>query len=304
MRRESSGTPELAAAEYDPLDLHLQRLGVSSGSAWSKVSSQGALLLLTGIALGPQGLAILTPAILELLQPAIPVALAGLGVTAVFGSAEGGRVSRRSSVVTSAVILVVGVTLALQQRAVIEGLTMVIQATSIALLVAGAGWDLSSRGHGDEERRVFAIATLLLLGGVAEYLSVSALLLGWAAAGAWRLLRKERDLVRLDAAYVQHPVTALLLVMAGAGVIFSWQTVALAALTAGVVLALVTLLRRRRGGSAVRFDGSPLPLATFAVAVAMDASRLDGRLAAMLSIVVLAASIFDAVAATPSRDSA
>jgi hypothetical protein len=36
----------------------------------------------------------------------------------------------------------------------------------------------------------------------------------------------------------------------------------------------------------------------------MDAARIDGRLAAMLSIVVLAASIFDALSGAPSEDSA
>jgi hypothetical protein len=304
MRHESPGNPAFGTAEYDPLDLHMQRLGVSRGSTWSKVSSQGALLLLTGIALGSQGLAILTPEILEVLQPAVPVALAVLGVTAVFGSVEGGRFSGRTSAATSAVVLVVGVTLALQQRGVMDALTTTIQAASIALLLAGAGWDLSSRGSGDEERRVFSIATLLLLGGVAEYLSVSALLLGWIAASAWRLVRKELDQVRLEAAYVQHPMTALLLVMAGARVTFSWQTVALAALTAGAALTVALLFRRRRGSRAVAFGGAPLPLATFAVALAMDASRLDGRLATMLSIVVLAAAIVDAMSAAPADASA
>jgi hypothetical protein len=303
MRPTPAGTPELATAEYDPLDLHMQRLGVSRRSTWSKVSSQGALLLLTGITLGPQGLAILTPDILEVLRPAVPVALAVLGATAVFGSATGNRFSRRSSVLTSAVILVVGLASALEQRAAVDALTTLIQAAAIAALLAGAGWDLSS-GSGDEERRVFSIATMLLLGGLAEYLSVSALLLGWGAAGAWRVLRTEVDPGRLDTAYLQPPLTALLLVMAGARVIFSWQTVALAAITAGVMLTIVLLVRRRRGSSAVTAGGAPLPLATLAVALAMDAARVDGRLAAILSIVVLAASIFDALSATPGDDSA
>jgi hypothetical protein len=303
MRRESAGTLEFAAAEYDPLDLHIQRLGVSRRSTWSKVSSQGALLLLTGITLGPQGLAILTAEILEVLQPAVPVALAALGVTAAFGSAKGHRLSRRTSLLTAAVILVVGLASALQQRTVVDALTMVLQAAAIAALLAAAGWDLSS-GAGDEERRVFAIATMLLLGGVAEFLSVSALFLGWVAASAWRLWRTEVEQVRIDAAYVRHPVTALLLVMAGAGVVFTWQTVALAALTAGGMLTVVLLVRRRRGGGALTGGGAPLPLATFAVALAMDAARVDGRLAAMLSIVVLAAAVFDALSAIPRENSA
>ncbi len=293
MRRESPRTPDVVTAAYDPLDLQVQRLGVSTRSTWSKVSSQGTLLLLAGIALGPQGLSLLTPDILEVLQPTVPVALAVLGVTAVLGSAEPGTYSRRASHLSSAAILVAGLAMAVQQRAVVDAATLIIQSASIAILLAGAGWVLSSRGASDEERRVFSIATFLLLGGVADYLSVSGLLLGWVAAIAWRLVRTPglAD-VRLDATYVQHPVTALLLVTAGARVQFSWRIALMAVGTVCLVIAVVLVFRRRHTGG-VTFDSAPLTPAAFAVALAMDAARLNARLATTLSVVVLAASALD-----------
>jgi hypothetical protein len=48
--------------------------------AWSATAAPVALLLVTGIALGPQGINLLSPAVLTLLDPVVPVALAALGV--------------------------------------------------------------------------------------------------------------------------------------------------------------------------------------------------------------------------------
>jgi hypothetical protein len=155
---------------------------------------------------------------------------------------------------------------------------------------------LTSRGASDEERRVFSIAIFLLLGGVADYLSVSGLLLGWIAATTWRLMqmRKLSD-VRLDAAYVQHPMTALLLITAGARVQLSWPVVLLGAAAVCVAMALVLLFRRRWAIRSVTLLGISLTPAAFVVALAMDAARLDPGLTMLLSIVVFGASVFDAV---------
>lgn len=304
MMIESPRTPEMVTA-YDPLDLHMQRLGVSRQSTWSKVSSRAALLLVTGVALGPEGLAVLTPEVLAVMQPAIPVALAIIGVTAVFESPEHGAFSRRAFLISSTAILATGLAIALRQSAPVDALVMAGQAAAIAVLLGGAGWILSSRGARDQERRVFSIATLLLIGGVADYLSVSGLLLGWAAAGAWRLLRAPGAAeVRLDAAYVQHPVMALLLVTAGARVLFSWQIALVAVSSACLVFAGVLVIRRHKPGIIVMFDSLPLAPAAFAVALAMDAVRLDRGLTAMLSVVVLAAAALDALSGAASDDPA
>jgi hypothetical protein len=292
MMRESTGPQDVATATYDPLDLHMQRLGVSRRSTWSKVSSQATLLLLTGIALGPQGLSVLTPEILEVLQPGVPVALAVLGVTVAFGRLEEGAFPRRAARLFSVVILLAGLAMALRQRAPAEALATVSQAACIAILIAGAGWMLSSRGANAEERRVFSMATFLLLGGAADYLSVSGLLLGWVAATAWRLVRTPALAdARLDAAYVQHPVTALLLVTAGARVQFSWEIALLALATVGAAIVTALVLRRWWAGRAT--FGASLTPAAFVVALAMDAARNDTALVSLLSVVVLAASTLD-----------
>jgi hypothetical protein len=281
---------------FDPLDLGMRRLGVPRRSTWSRVSSRAALLLLTGVALGPEGLAILTPEILAVLQPAVPVALAVVGVTAVFESTEHGTFSRRAFLLSSTMILATALAITLRQRAPMETLAMVAQAAAIAILLAGAGWILSSRGARDEERRVFSIATLLLIGGVADYLSVSGLLLGWVAAGAWRLLRTTGAAeARLDVAYVQQPVMALLLVTAGARVLFSWQIALVAAAGVCLVSAGVLVFRRYRPDIIITVDSLPLAPAALAVALAMDAARLDQGLTPMLSVVVLAAATLDAL---------
>ena len=145
MMRDAPRTPEMVTA-YDPLDLHMQRLGVPRRSTWSKVSSRAVLLLVTGVALGPEGLAVLTPEILAVIQPAIPVALAVLGVTAVFESPEHGAFSRRAFLLSSTAILATGLAIALRQRAAVDALAMVGQAAAIAILLAAAGWMLSSPG--------------------------------------------------------------------------------------------------------------------------------------------------------------
>jgi hypothetical protein len=250
------------------------------------------LLLLTGIVLGPQGLAVLTPEVIEVLRPAVAVALAVLGVTMVFGSGAYGSFWR--SHLPSMLIIAGALSLASLHRDAVEAMSVASQAAGIAILLAGAGWMLSSARTGADQRRVFAIAVLLLLGGVADYLSVSALLLGWIAATAWRRMpAKGLADVRLDTAYVQHPTTALLLITAGARAEVSWQVTLIAAAGCAAALVALLLFRRQRSPGVLSFGGVPLAPATFAVALVMDAVRLEARLAIVLSAVVLAVSAFD-----------
>jgi hypothetical protein len=242
------------------------------------------LLLLTGIVLGPQGLAVLTPGVIEILRPAVAVALTVLGVTMVFGR------------LPSTLILAAALSLALLNRNAVAALAVAGQAAGIAILLAGAGWMLSSARAGSDERRVFAIAVLLLLGGVADYLSMSALLLGWIAAAAWRMMpAKGLADVRLDAAYVQHPTTALLLITAGAMAQVSWEATLIAAAGCTAALTALLMLRWRRSAGLPSFSGVQLVPATFVVALVMDAARIEPRLVVALSAVVLAMSAFDIV---------
>ena len=47
---------------------------------WSATSAPVALLLLAGLAFGPRGLALLSPPVLSLLNPVVPIAVAALGL--------------------------------------------------------------------------------------------------------------------------------------------------------------------------------------------------------------------------------
>jgi hypothetical protein len=252
------------------------------------------LLLLTGIVLGPQGLAVLTPEVIEVIRPAVAVALAVLGVTLVLGLGVYGSFWRTH--LPSGLILIGALTVALLNTDVVQTIVITSQAAGIAILLAGTGWMLSPAQSGQDERRVFAIAVLLLIGGVADYLSVSALLLGWIAATAWRLMpAKGLADMRLDAAYVQQPTTALLLITAGATAQVSWRVTVFAAVGCAFALAVLLALRRRPSVALLSLRGVPVAPAAFTVALIMDAARLEPRLALTLSAVVLGVSAFDLV---------
>ena len=101
-------------------------------------------------------------------------------------------------------------------------LLMTLQAVAIAAVIAGSGWLLLSRTSAVDEHRVSTMGSALLLGGAADYLSMSALLFGLTAGGCWRLANSAvREHIRRDVAYVAHSLLALVLVMAGAHAMFS-----------------------------------------------------------------------------------
>src|SRR5205085_1634736 len=66
-----------------------------------------------------------------------------------------------------------------------HALWLAVQSVGVAMTIAGAGWLLVSRAATVMEQRVFIFATLLLLGGAADYLSLSALLAGLVAGVGW-----------------------------------------------------------------------------------------------------------------------
>ncbi|MCC7418473.1 MAG: hypothetical protein IT176_15155 [Acidobacteria bacterium] len=295
----------LATGEPDPLDLHIQQIGTQS-NGWTSVSSQASLLLAAGIALGPQGLALLTPDVLALLKPAVPVALALIGALTIFGRRDDAApFDARPGVVPSAAIVLVGLALSFQQHPPSRALVLTGQACAIAIVVAGAGWILTAGDDDAEEsRRVFWIATLLLLGGVAEYLTVSGLLVGWIAAGTWTLLRRRRmQGIAAEAVHFQHPIVALLLVIAGATAHVSWRVAAAAA----ALICLTALLSRLTWGRwtvrAGDSDAWPLAPLGFAIVVAMDGARGgSAAVASLLSVLVLTSAIADTFHAARSPD--
>ena len=96
---------------------------------------------------------------------------------------------------------------------------LTLQSFLLALTIAVAGWLLVSRTSSVTEERVFAIGALLLLGGAAAYLSLSAVFTGFVAGLFWHGAGPEsRDRITRDLGYLQHPLIALLLIVAGARV--------------------------------------------------------------------------------------
>jgi uncharacterized membrane protein YhaH (DUF805 family) len=93
----------------------------------------------------------------------------------------------------------------------------VVRAGVVAIAIALAGWLLISQTSSESEQRVFAIGALLLLGGAAAHLEVSALFAGVLAGICWNAAGgAARDQIGRDMRYLQHPLVVLLLVVAGA----------------------------------------------------------------------------------------
>jgi len=294
----TTSVSEKATSARDPLGLELERSGSHAGRAsraipwhvrlglsWSSGAPPVVLLLLIGMALGPQALAILSPAVLSAIDPALPVALAALGVQVALElplrrSALDPRLASSACVealvtgvtVTGGSLLVLapnvavpgadawliavaagicaamsaglpsdtaGVTAAaagvrqldvvlpafagaimlafVREQAIGHALWLSAQAVLLALVIGVSAWLLLGRTSSDTEQRIFGASALLLLGGLADYLSLSALLSGVVAGTFWRLMGGQAaDAIRRDSGHVQHPLLVLLLVVAGA----------------------------------------------------------------------------------------
>jgi hypothetical protein len=87
----------------------------------------------------------------------------------------------------------------------------------IAVLVALAGWLLLDRRSAGPEHVAFFAGLLLLLGGAAEHLSLSALFMGMVAGACWAAAPGGRhEVIRKHLGRIQHPVVVLVLLAAGA----------------------------------------------------------------------------------------
>ena len=147
-------------------------------------------------------------------------------------------------------IIIGGIALAfVQYEGVQAPLLASAQLGAVALLFAAAGWLLVSRTSSEIEQRVFVIGTLLLLGGGAAYLSLSELFAGFAAGVLWnRVTGVARAPLEAGVHRLQHPLVALLLLVAGARCRVSGAALALA----GVYLVFRTAGKLAGGRLAVR----------------------------------------------------
>jgi hypothetical protein len=347
--------------------------------AWSAGALPAVLLPMIAIALGPQGLAVLGPGVVSLLDPAVPVALATIGAMAALqfsalgvsrtrmtiafsaesaltgaavaaglyslgpiisglsgttlvvvaaaagicaaassplGSAEPARSARAEIVVRDADFLLPAIGGALlvtwlQQPTPLEATLLFGKSIGASILVALAGVLLASSTASPGEQRVHGMAVVLLLGGVADTLGLSALLSGLCAGLVWRASGAAvRETVTPVLSYVQHPLLVILLLVAGMRVQI---TPALLALTAAYVL---LRLAGKVVGSGVAAGITRRPVATLAaqlvapgvmgIALALTFARNDADLAStIVTVVVLgtaAAQLLHAVAVPGSVD--
>jgi len=185
-------------------------------------------------------------------------------------------------------------------------LAVISQAILITVLLAAAAWLLLVRAGSDTEQRVFAFAVMLLIGGVADYLALSALMSGLVAGTLWRFAAGQAgDSLRRDLLYMQHSVLVLVLIVAGARAELSPTTVGVAAvyvalrtvakLSAGSLLGRWLEPREPGGG---RYLLSP---GVFGVAFALNLLRAVGPDATVLLTIVTLGTIGSEVAAEFGR---
>lgn len=290
-----------------------------------------------GVVLGPNGLAVLTPRILDLIDPVVPVALATVGVLAVLnapaldrthlpaagrGLVEGlvtttlvtagiaalglaltptapvwvlATVAGCSALIASTApaavaVLAAALALAVAGTSAPFDWPVLVQASAIASVMAATGWLLISRQASPAERGVSMVATLLLIGGAADYLGVPALLAGAIAGLCWRRAVSVREIVLVDLSALRPSVATVLLLIAGARMPFTLDVVWLA--MGYALLLVVSEIVLAIGKGSERADTSErhaqLPSLLLALVPAIVAARALGTdLAPTLGMVAL-----------------
>lgn len=349
------------AATARPLPWHV-RFGLS----WSTGAVPVVLILLLGAALGPEGLVVLTPGVLLVIDPVLPVAIAALGILAGLEFTRPAAPNRWSLLAKASlestltwVVVAIGLWLvvpvspevagaeiwlvalmaglcasmsatlpdadpdrlrppvirmrnldgvlpvaigavvlaSMQSLSVLSSLGLIVQTAILAILISATAWLLLSDSSPSTEQRVFSIAALLLIGGIADYLSLSALAGGLLAGLFWGSVGGvARDCIERDVRYLRHPLVVLMLLAAGAKITFSgWILVfATAYLLLRVAGKLIGgWLTRRAPGVPIPDNVGPtlLPPGIFGIAFALDATAMMESSAA----VILAATVLGSI---------
>jgi hypothetical protein len=206
-------------------------------------------------------------------------------------------------------IVVGGVLLAfLRNPSPAAALLLAAQATLIAVVIAVAGWLLVSQATTPAEQRVCVFASLLLLGGAADYLSTSAMMGGLVAGACWQFAGSAaREYIRRDVTYVQHSLLVLILLLAGARADFSPT-----ALTLSIAYVVVRTSVKLLGGwlaarvSPVipRDDVHLISPGVFGVAFASNVVRAGGPEFAPVLTVVVVGTIASSLIAAFARSGA
>jgi hypothetical protein len=181
--------------------------------------------------------------------------------------------------------------------------------TAASLLTGAAGWLLFERDDSEAQRGVFVAGTVLLLGGIAAYSGTSPLLSGCVAALFWHRAAGAADrIIADDIGKLQHPLVALLLVVAGASIEWSLAL----AWIAGPLVLLRMLGKLLGSGAAARVTGVPagflvtvlLPPGVLGIALALNLYQvLDAAGSLLLSGVTVAAVVSELVSALVPVDS-
>jgi hypothetical protein len=164
----------------------------------------------------------------------------------------------------------------------LESLSLTVQAAILALLISATAWLLLADSSPSTEQRVFSIAALLLVGGIADYLSLSALAGGLLAGLFWGYVGGvARDCIEREVRYLRHPLVVVMLLAAGAQ-----MTISLWILIMSAAYLLLRVAGKLLGGWLTRqVPGVPipdsvgqvlLPPGVFGIAFALDATSMMG----------------------------
>src|SRR5690606_12894432 len=95
--------------------------------------------------------------------------------------------------------------------------TLLVAPVVIGIAVALAGLLLFEHSDGESERGLLVLGAVSLIGGASSYLMTSSLAAGLVAGVVWTLMPGRADeIVHREAQKLQHPLVALVLVVAGA----------------------------------------------------------------------------------------
>ena len=175
----------------------------------------------------------------------------------------------------------------LRTPSLIEALLLALQACGVALAIVGAAWLLVSGAASETEQRVFTVALLLLLGGAADYLSLSSLLSG-LVAGLFleRVGGPAREAISRDVLQFERPLVALVLLVIGARVDLTPASIGLGVafllLRSGGKVVSGWLAARVAGVAARHVGGGLLSPGVLGLAFALNAVRATGPEGAMV----------------------
>lgn len=189
--------------------------------------------------------------------------------------------------------------------------SLLVQTLIMAALVAGAAMLLVRQTGAEGEQRVFSIGAVLLLGGIAAHLSLSALAAGLFAGVCWNVMGGEgRDRIVRDLRYLQHPLTMPLLILAGARLryapaLLTMLLLYLALRTAGKLLGSYISQRVAFGIRTPTHSGRHLTSpGVVGIAIALEALRVGGGAgtSAIFSVIVAGALMLDLLAVVLARE--